>query len=89
MRLVTVATELLARHPMAMLFVDGTGIGGPIIDRLNAEIKKALDTPEVSGRFNNIALNPMFSSPEQFAALLKSDYDRSAKLIAATGVKVN
>ena len=65
------------------------GTPRPIIDRLNAEIKKALDTPEVSGRFNNIALNPMFSSPEQFAALLKSDYDRSAKLIAATGVKVN
>ncbi len=60
-----------------------------IIDRLHAEIKKALDTPEVSGRFNNIALNPMFTTPEQFAALLKSDYDKSAKLIAATGVKVN
>ncbi len=60
-----------------------------IIDRLHAEIKKALDTPEVSGRFNNIALNPMFTTPEQFAALLKSDYDKSAKLIAAMGVTAN
>ncbi len=65
------------------------GTPRPVIERLHGEIKKALDHPDVSGRYNNIALNPMFSTPEQFAARLKSDYDKSAKLIAATGVKVN
>lgn len=38
MRLVTVAADVLSRsfngHKVAMLFVDGTGIGGPICDRL-------------------------------------------------------
>jgi hypothetical protein len=29
------------------------------------------------------------SAPEQFAARLRADYDKSAKLIAATGVTVN
>ncbi len=51
--------------------------------------KKALDNPDVTSRFNNIALNPMFMTPEQFAARIKADYDKSAKLIAVTGVKVN
>jgi tripartite-type tricarboxylate transporter receptor subunit TctC len=60
-----------------------------IIDKLHGEIKKGLDHPDVSGRFNNIALNPLFSTPEQFTARLKADYDKSAKLIAATGVTVN
>lgn len=34
MRLVTVAADLLASQPIHTLFVDGTGIGGPIVDRL-------------------------------------------------------
>lgn len=34
MRLVTVAADLLERYPISMLFIDGTGIGGPICDRL-------------------------------------------------------
>lgn len=66
-----------------------TGTPRAIIDRLHAEMKKGLDHPDVSSRFNNIALAPMFSTPEQFAARIKSDYDKSAKLIAATGATVN
>lgn len=65
------------------------GTPRPVIDRLHAEMKKGLDHPDVSNRFNAIALSPMFSTPEQFAARIKSDYDKSAKLIAATGVSVN
>lgn len=60
-----------------------------IIDRLHAEMKKGQEHPDVSTRFNNIALMPMFSTPDQFAARLRADYDRSAKLIAATGITVN
>ncbi len=60
-----------------------------IIDRLHAEMKKGLEHPDVSNRFNNIALSPMFSTPEQFAARIKADYDKSAKLIAATGIVAN
>lgn len=65
------------------------GTARSIIDRLHAEMKKGLEHPDVSNRFNSIALSPMFSTPEQFAARIKSDYDKSAKLIAATGVTVN
>ena len=60
-----------------------------IVERLNVELKKAVDHPDVAGRFSNIALYPMLSSPEQFAARIKKDYDSSAKLIAATGITVN
>ncbi len=60
-----------------------------IIERLHGDSKKALDHPEVSSRYNNIALSPMFSTPEQFTARMKAEYDQAAKLIAATGVTVN
>jgi tripartite-type tricarboxylate transporter receptor subunit TctC len=60
-----------------------------IIDRLHGEIKKVMDNPDVSARYNNMALNPLLTTPEQFTARMKSDYDKAAKLIAATGVQVN
>ncbi len=34
MRLVTKAADLLAQYPISMMFIDATGIGGPIADRL-------------------------------------------------------
>lgn len=34
MRLVTAATDILSKHPISMMLVDGTGIGGPIVDRI-------------------------------------------------------
>ena len=65
------------------------GTNRAIVDRLNAEIKKALDHPDVLARFNNLALDPMFMSPEQFAVRLKSDYDKYGKLIPLIGAKVD
>ena len=65
------------------------GTNRAIVDRLNAEIKKALDHPDVLARFNNLALDPMFMPPDEFALRLKSDYDKYAKLIALIGAKVD
>lgn len=65
------------------------GTNSAIVDRLNAELRKALDHPEVAGRFANLALDPMFMTPEQFALRLKADYEKYAKLIALIGAKVD
>ncbi len=60
-----------------------------IVDRLSAEIKKALDHPDVMTKFDNVAFEPLFMTPEQFAVRLKSDSDKYAKLIALTGARVD
>ena len=52
-----------------------------IVDRLSAEIKKALAHSDVTGRFGNIALEPMFMTPEQFAALIRSEAPRWGKVV--------
>ena len=65
------------------------GTNRAIIDKLSTEIKKAPDHPDVAGRFKNIALEPMFMTPEQFAVRLKSDYEKYARLIALSGAQVN
>jgi tripartite-type tricarboxylate transporter receptor subunit TctC len=42
--------------------------------------------PEVSKFLNNRVLEPMHMTPEEFAARLKSDYERYGKLMKAIGV---
>jgi tripartite-type tricarboxylate transporter receptor subunit TctC len=65
------------------------GTPRPIIDRLNAELKKALYDPDVSSKLSAQTLDPMHMTPEEFAQRLKDDYERYGKLIRAIGAKAN
>lgn len=57
-----------------------------IVDKLNAELKKAVNDPEVVKVLTNRVLDPMYMTPEEFAARLKSDYERYGKLMKMIGV---
>lgn len=57
-----------------------------IVDKLNAEFKKAVNDPEITKLLTNRVLDPMYMTPEEFAARLKSDYDRYGKLMKVIGV---
>lgn len=61
----------------------------PVLDRLNAEMQKALKDRTVAEKLSSQTLDPMFMTPEQFAVRLKSDYDKYAKVIKETGAKVD
>lgn len=60
-----------------------------IVDKLNAEIKKALDHPDVMKSLSAQTLDPLHMTPEQFEIRLKSDYDKNAKLVKLTGLKID
>jgi len=64
------------------------GTSRDIINRLNAEITKALKLPDVSQSLASQALDPWTSSPEEFDARLKADYEKYAKLIKLTSAKI-
>ena len=53
----------------------------PIIDKMNAEIKKALATPEMKTFMPREALDPVASSPEELSTLLKREIAKYAKVI--------
>jgi tripartite-type tricarboxylate transporter receptor subunit TctC len=65
------------------------GTPRPIVDRLNAELKKALADPGVSGKLSAQTLDPMHMTPEQFAQRLKSDYDKYEKVIKLSGARID
>src|SRR5689334_11879198 len=59
-----------------------------IVERLNAEVNKALASTDVIQKLEAQALDPWTSTPEEFNARLKADYEKYGKLIKLTGAKV-
>jgi tripartite-type tricarboxylate transporter receptor subunit TctC len=59
-----------------------------IIERLNATIAKILSTPDIKELWSTQAMEIFPSTPEQFAARLRFDYDRYGKLIKSSGISI-
>ena len=69
------------------LFVTA-GTPKDVVNRLYAETIKVLQLPDVQKRLVALGGEPGKSTPEQFAALVKSDYDRFGRLIKDANVKI-
>ena len=59
-----------------------------IVSRLNQEIVRFLNLPEVKERFLNAQVEIVASAPEQFAAAVKSELAKWVKVIKDAGIKV-
>ena len=59
----------------------------PIIDKLAAEIAKALQTPDMHDKLLALGMSAWTMTPEQFAALIRTDIDTFAKVVKAANVK--
>jgi len=57
-----------------------------IVNRLNAEVVKALALPEVKERFVQLGADPWTMSPEQFDAYIKTEVVSNAALVKAAGL---
>jgi len=69
--------------------VGPAGIPRPIVDRLNAEIVKALRSPEMAERLKTQYLDAWPTSPEEFQKIIESDYAKWGKIVRASGAKVD
>lgn len=58
-----------------------------VLSRLNAEIVKAIQTPEVHERFVGQGLDPATSTADEFSALIRSDLVRWAKVVEQAGIR--
>lgn len=58
-----------------------------IVARLNAEILKALDAPDVRERLASIGAEPYGSTPEQLGTRLKGAIDKYGKIVRAIGLR--
>ena len=63
------------------------GTAREIVMRLHAEIVRALRHPEVGDRLAADGAEPVGSSPEEFAAFIKSEIDKWARVARAAGIR--
>ena len=61
----------------------------PIVNALNREIVKAIGARDVIDRLAAAGVDPQSSSPEELAALLKSEVARWGKIIKESGIRVD
>jgi tripartite-type tricarboxylate transporter receptor subunit TctC len=71
----------------AMFYPKGTPKA--IIDKMNAEIRKALETPEIKAFYPREALDPVASTPEELSALLKREIPKYAKVIKFANIRAD
>jgi tripartite-type tricarboxylate transporter receptor subunit TctC len=60
-----------------------------IVDRLNAEIIRALDLPEVRDPLVRHGLSPAPTTPQQFTAFIRSEMERNGKIVKALNLKID
>lgn len=65
------------------------GVPRPIIERLHAETVKALKSPDVAKRLEDLGLDAGGMRPEELAALIRSDIPRLGKIVRDSGAKVD
>ena len=58
-----------------------------IVGRWNTEVGKILASPDLRGRFINEGLEPMGGTQEEFAKFIRSEIDKYANVVKATGMK--
>ena len=63
------------------------GVPKAIVARLNAALVAIVQMPDTRERFAALNLEPVGSSPEQFAQFLKDDLEKYARIAKAAGIK--
>jgi tripartite-type tricarboxylate transporter receptor subunit TctC len=64
------------------------GTPRPIVDKLNAELKKAVGDRDVGSRLSALTLDPMHMSVEEFARLMKAEYDKYEHVVKLSGARI-
>jgi tripartite-type tricarboxylate transporter receptor subunit TctC len=59
-----------------------------IVAKLSAEIRKAIESPDLRERFQSLGLEPTANSPEEMAVFLKNEQQRYGDIIRKANIKV-
>ena len=70
-----------------LLFTGGTP--RDIVTKTNAEINRILKSPAIAERYAATGLEPLTSTPGEFAAMIKSEIPKWQKVVKAAGLKAD
>jgi tripartite-type tricarboxylate transporter receptor subunit TctC len=58
-----------------------------IVNRLNKELRKIIDNPEVKSKLSNVGFEAFSSSPEQLEDFVKVQLDKWGKMVKDAGIQ--
>ena len=70
-------------------FVAPAGTPRDVIAKLNSEIVKVLATPDIVQRLSTLGIDPVGSTPEQYAEIIRADMRSYGKLVKDSGARVD
>lgn len=70
-------------------FVAPAGTPTAIITRLNGELVKVMEMPEVREALGKQGVEPESSTPQQFLAVINADVERWGRIVRETGIKID
>src|SRR5262249_22527438 len=65
------------------------GLPAPIVERVNAEFTKAVQLPEIRSVYAKVGAAPASSTPEAFAAYIKSEMAKLGRLVQLSGAHID
>jgi tripartite-type tricarboxylate transporter receptor subunit TctC len=69
------------------MYLVPAGTPRAIVDKLHADTVKALADPDVKKRFADLGVEPVTSTPSEFAGFIRAEMDKYAKLIKEANIK--
>ena len=63
------------------------GTPAAIVNRLNQEIVRAINLPDIKEKFSSIGIETVGSSPQELTAAMKAEIARTASLLKAGGLR--
>jgi tripartite-type tricarboxylate transporter receptor subunit TctC len=88
-RLPTIASSGLPGYESVAIYgvFAPAGIPKAIVHRLNEEMARVLNAPELRDRLNAIGMEPVAGTPDQLVATIKAEMTKTAKIIKDAGIR--
>jgi tripartite-type tricarboxylate transporter receptor subunit TctC len=64
------------------------GTPAQIVERINRDLMRVVDMPEVLERFSKLGAEPMRMTSAEFARFVKSEIEDSTRIAQAAGIKI-
>jgi tripartite-type tricarboxylate transporter receptor subunit TctC len=69
--------------------VGPAGIPKPVVQKLNESLVRAIRSPEIRERMSAVGFEPLTSTPDEFARVIRTDRDRWGPIVKGSGAIVD